>query len=101
MNEGTKMSSAQKALEQWLDSSPLHTLLRNNPAELATIPDDPKLSYRNMFDAQGELTASAVRLAFVEGYVIATRTVLDFAKAEMVKSGKIPIDESQSPTTPQ
>ena len=101
MNEETKMPSPKEALEQWLDSSPLHTLLRNNPAGLATIPDDPKLSYRNMFSTQGELVDSAARLAFMEGYAVATRNVLDFAKAEMVKSGKTPIDESQAPTTPQ
>lgn len=101
MNEETKMPSPKEALEQWLDSSPLHTLLRNNPAELAAIPDDPKLSYRNMFGTQGEPIASAVRLGFMEGYVIATRNVVDLAKAEMIKSGKTPIDESQAPTTPQ
>lgn len=101
MNEKTKMPSPMEALEQWLDSSPLHTLLRDTPTAHIPIPDDPKLSYRNMFGTQGEPIASAVRLGFMEGYVIATRNVVDFARAEMIKSGKTPIDESQAPTTPQ
>ena len=98
MNEETKMPSPKEALEQWLDSNPLNALL---PPGSNPLPDDPRLSYRTLFATLGDEAVKAINLAFINGYVISAHNVLEMAKAETVKAGKTPIDESQVPTTPQ
>jgi len=92
MNDKTNkpiVPTPQEAVDTWLDSSPLHTLFRDQPEVLKLLPEAPAITYREMLKAQGETVLAAAKLAFLEGYMAMFNNVKAAATAKALEAGVV------------